>query len=102
MTADELEDFLILRRIDPPVTHAERERSSERSIAALDVVREDGNDIEWISSEIMETANNRVSGTLCHFRADTESTLYAHADCAGLPVTDVFHRAEPVDGPDAP
>jgi hypothetical protein len=100
MSDHALEDFLILREIDPPVTHAERERASERSIAAVETVRDDGKDIDWVQSQIMTNEEDMVTGTLCHFRAATEETLYEHADCAGLPVSRVFHRGEPVDGPD--
>lgn len=100
MSDRELEDFLILREINPPVTHAERERASERSIAALDTVRDDGNRIDWVESQIMTNEEDMVTGTLCHFRAETEEALYEHADCAGVPVSRVFHRGEPVDGPD--
>lgn len=100
MSEQELRDFLILREIDPPVTHAERERASERSSAALDTVRDDGKGIEWVQSQIMTNDDDAVTGTLCHFRAETEETLREHADCAGLPVSRIFHRGEPVDGPD--
>lgn len=100
MSDRELEDFLILREIDPPVTHAERERASERSIAALETVRDDGEDIEWVESQIMTDEADMVTGTLCHFRAETEEALHEHADCAGLPVSRVFQRGQPVDGPD--
>lgn len=100
MSDQELTDFLILREIDPPVTHAERERASERSVAAVETVRDDGEDIDWVRSEIMTNEEDMVTGTLCHFRAETEETLHEHADCAGLPVSRIFHRGEPVDGPD--
>ena len=100
MSDQELVDFLILREIDPPVTHAERERASERSTAALETVRDDGTGIEWIESQIMTNEADMVTGTLCHFRAETEEALHEHADCAGLPVSRIFHHGEPVDGPD--
>ncbi|MFW5959115.1 MAG: nickel-binding protein [Natronomonas sp.] len=100
MSDHELVDYLILREIDPPVTHAKRERASERSIAALETVRDDGEDIEWVESQIMTNEEDMVTGTLCHFRAESEEALYEHADCAGLPVSRVFHQGEPVDGPD--
>jgi hypothetical protein len=99
MTDQELEDYLILRLLDQPVTHAERERASERSIAALDTVRDGGTDIEWVESEIMTNEDDEVTGTLCHFRAESEDALRDHADCAGLPVTRIERRGQPVEGP---
>ena len=100
MSDQELEDFLILREVDPPVTHEERERASERSIAALETVRDDGEEIDWVGSQLLTNEEDMVTGTLCHFRAETEETLHEHADCAGLPVSEIYRRGEPVDGPD--
>lgn len=99
VTERELKEFLILRLMDEPVTQAERERASGRSVEALDVVREDGHAIEWVDSQILETDDGEVTGTLCHFRADTEDALRQHAECAGLPVTQVYRRGRPVEGP---
>lgn len=99
MTDQKLADFLILRLLDEPVTHAERELASERSIAALDTVRDAGTDIEWVESEIMTNEDDEVTGTLCHFKAETEGALRDHADCAGLPVTRIERRGQPVEGP---
>lgn len=100
MNDQELTDYLILREIDPPVTHAERERASERSIAALETVRDDGADIDWVQSEIMTNEDDMVTGTFCHFRAESKEALYDHADCAGVPVSRIFRRGPLVDGPD--
>lgn len=100
MSEQELADFLILRSLDQPVSHAERERASERSIAALDTVRNDDTGIEWVESQIMTNEDDEVTGTLCHFKAEDEDALYEHAECAGLPVTQVYRRGQPVEGPD--
>lgn len=99
MTEQELEDFLILRLLDQSVTHAERERASERSIAALDTVRDEGTDIEWVESQIMTNEDDEVTGTLCHFKAENEAAIQDHADCAGLPVTRIERWGQPVEGP---
>lgn len=99
MTEDELEDFLILRLLDEPVSHEERELASERSIAAIETARERGIAIDWVRSEIMTNADDEVTGTLCHFKAENEEAIYEHADCAGLPVTQIDRRSDPVDGP---
>ena len=99
MSDGELEDFLILRQLEESVTQAERERASERSIEALEIVRDDGHAIDWIESQILEGDDGEVMGTLCHFKADSETALHDHAECAGLPVTQVYRRGTPVDGP---
>lgn len=99
MTERELEEFLILRQMDEPVTPADLEPAGERSIEALEIVREGGQNIEWVRSQILETEDGKVTGTLCHFKADSEDALHEHAECAGLPVTAVYRRGQPVDGP---
>lgn len=102
MTEQELEDFLILRILDEPVTHDERERASERSIAAIETTRDKGIGIDWVRSEIMTNEAEEVTGTLCHFKAESEAAIHEHADCAGLPVTRIERRSQPVDGPYKP
>lgn len=99
MPQRELEDFLILRQLEEPVSQAERERASERSAEALKIVRADGYAIDWVQSQILENEDGEVMGTLCHFTADSEDALHEHAECAGLPVTQVYHRGNPVEGP---
>ena len=99
MTEGEVKDFLILRQLEAPVSQAERERASERSTEALEIVRDDGHAIDWVESQILEGEDGAVRGTLCHFRADSEDALHEHAECAGLPVTQVYRRGDPVEGP---
>ena len=99
MPEAELKDFLILRQLEEPVSQAERERASERSTEALEIVRADGHAIDWVQSQILEGEDGEVRGTLCHFRADSEEALHEHAECAGLPVTQVYRRGNPVEGP---
>jgi len=100
MTSATLTDFLILRILDEPVTHAERERASERSIAAIETSRDRDVDIDWVRSEIMTNEDDEVTGTLCHFKAESEDAIREHAACAGLPVTRIERRSSPVHGPD--
>ena len=99
MPDSEVEAFHILRQLPEPVSQAERERASERSIEALNVVRDDGHAIDWVQSQILENAEGEVVGTLCHFQADSEAALHEHAECAGLPVTQIYRRGNPVEGP---
>ena len=99
MSESELEEFHILRQLPEPMSQAERERASERSIEALELVRDDGHAIDWVRSQIFESDEGDVVGTLCHFKADSESALHEHAECAGLPITQIYRRGQPVSGP---
>jgi len=99
MTNGELKEFLILRQLEEPVGQAELERTSERSTEALEIVRDDGHAIDWVQSQILENEDGEIVGTLCHYRADSEDALYEHAECASVPVTQVYRRGTPVKGP---
>ena len=99
MTNGELKDFLILRQLEDPISRTDREPARDRSIEALEVVRDDGHAIDWVQSQIMENEDGEIVGTLCHYRADSEDALHEHAECAGVPVTQVYRRGNPMKGP---
>lgn len=98
MTERDLDDFLILRLLDEPVSRAEFERACERSAAALETVRDDDIDIDWVESEVMANEDAEIVGTLCHYKSESEDAIHQHADCAGAPVTRIERRNQPVEG----
>lgn len=98
MSERELTDFLILRELDEPITEEELDEAVEASGDALRELREEDVGIEWVESEVMADEDGRVTGTFCHYRAEDETAVDEHADRAGLPVTTVSRRNEPLDG----
>ncbi|MGB9987502.1 DUF4242 domain-containing protein [Salarchaeum japonicum] len=94
----ELEDFLILRELDEPITDAELDAAGEQSGEALQALRDEGVGIEWVDSEVMKTEDGNVAGTFCHYRAENEAAVREHADRAGLPATRIDRRGDPLDG----
>jgi hypothetical protein len=99
MTDGELKDFLILRQLEEPVNQVELEPARERSTETLEIMRDDGHAIDWVQSQILENEDGEIVGTLCHYRADNEDAIHEHAECAGLPVTQVYRRGNSIEGP---
>jgi hypothetical protein len=95
---DDTTDFLILRELGDPITYEGLDEATDASGAALEELREEGTDIEWVGSEVLENEAGRVTGTFCHYRAESEDAIYEHADRAGLPATNVSRQGEPLGG----
>ncbi|MFC7165304.1 DUF4242 domain-containing protein [Halospeciosus flavus] len=98
MSDDELEDFLILRALEEPITEDELAAAGKESGRVLEALREEGVDIHWVESEVLENAAGEVTGTFCHYRAEDEDAVREHAERAGLPATRIDRRGEPLDG----
>lgn len=91
-------DYLILRELPEPVTHDELDEAAAASGEALEELRAEGTDIEWVESEVMTDDDGHVVGTFCHYRAESRDAVEEHGDRAGLPVTRVTRRGEPLAG----
>jgi hypothetical protein len=98
MTTDDLEDYLILRDLDEPITEDELDAAAETSGEALKTLREEGVGIEWVDSEVLTDDDGRVTGTFCHYRAENEDAVRDHADRAGLPATRIDRQGTPLSG----
>ncbi|MFB6186001.1 MAG: DUF4242 domain-containing protein [Halobacteriaceae archaeon] len=98
MADQDLEDFLILRELDETISREELEGVAEQSGEVLQELREEGVGIEWINSEVMETEDGKVAATVCHYQAEDEQAVRIHAERAGLPVTRIDRRGNPLDG----
>ena len=94
----EMEDFLILRELDEPISEDELEAAGEQSGEALAELRDEGTDIRWIESQVMTDEDGDVTGTFCHYQAESEDAVREHADRAGLPATRIDRRGEPLEG----
>jgi hypothetical protein len=94
----DVNDYLILRELDEPITEAQLDDAVAASGDALEQLREEGVDIEWVDSEVLADDDGGIVGTFCHYRAESEDAVEEHADRAGLPATRVTRRADPLDG----
>jgi len=93
----DVNDYLILRELDEAITREQLDEAVEASGNALNELREEGVDIEWVDSEVL-TDDDGVVGTFCHYRAESEDAVREHADRAGLPATKVTRRGSPLEG----
>jgi hypothetical protein len=98
MSTQELDDFLILRELDEPITREQLDAAAEASGDALEALREEGVGIQWVESEVMTNAEGDVTGTFCHYQAEDEDAIREHAGRAGLPATRIDRRGTSLDG----
>jgi DNA integrity scanning protein DisA with diadenylate cyclase activity len=97
-STQELEDFLILRDLDEPITAEELEAAGETSEQTLEELQNEGVGIRWVESEIMQNEDEQITGTFCHYQAEDEAAIREHAERAGLPATRIDRRGQPLDG----
>lgn len=95
---DDLDDFLILRELDDPISHDDLDAAASKSGEVLSELRDEGVGIRWVDSEVLTNDDDSVVGTFCHYRAESEAAVHEHADRAGLPATKVTRRGTPLDG----
>lgn len=95
---NDLNDYLILRALDEPITRDDLDAAAEASGEALSALREEGVGIRWVDSEVLTDDEGQVTGTFCHYRAESEDVVREHGERAGLPVTRVDRRGEPLAG----
>jgi len=98
MTDDDLEDFLILRDLEEPISEEELAAAGETSGEALKALRDEGVGIRWVESEVLQNDDGDVTGTFCHYRAEDEGVIEEHAERAGLPATRIDRRGTPLEG----
>ena len=98
MSDPELEDFLILRALDEPISVTDLEAAGGRSGEVLSELRDEGVGIRWVDSEVLTDEDGRVTGTFCHYRAESEDAIREHAERAGLPATRIDRRGTPLEG----
>ena len=98
MTDNEMQDFLILRELDGTITRDELDAAAEQSGEALDALRDEGTGIRWVDSEVLTDDEGGITGTFCHYEAESEDAVREHADRAGLPATNVSRQGEPLSG----
>ncbi len=98
MTDQDLEDYLILRALDEPIGEQDLEKAGAQSGDVLEQLRDEGVGIRWVESEVLTNEDGQITGTFCHYQAESEDAVREHADRAGLPATRIDRRGEPLEG----
>ena len=88
MSEQEMIDFGIWREMDTDITEEENKKAAlEASQGAIEELREEGIDVEWVSTDVLETPESDSECAYCHYRAPSEEVIEEHSERAGLPVT---------------
>jgi hypothetical protein len=82
--------YVILRR-DGWRSGEELEAAAARSTAEGEKMSDD---IRWIRSYVLEEGQGL--GTVCVYEASSAEAIQAHADAAGLPITEIIKVADTV------
>ncbi|MXV62797.1 DUF4242 domain-containing protein [Natronorubrum sp. JWXQ-INN-674] len=98
MGESDLEDFLILRELDEPITRDDLEAVDERSTACRRELDDEGMNVRAVESEVLTDEDGNVTGTHCHYKAESEAAVREHANRAGLPVSRIDRPGRPIGG----
>jgi hypothetical protein len=101
MTDQDLIDFGIWRRIDGDVTAEEtKQRALDASQGAIAELREEGIEVEWVRTDVLEDPDGDTDRAYCHYRAPSEEAIEEHSERAGLPLTDIARMDDQLDQSD--
>lgn len=98
MTESDLEEFLILRELDEPITEEELQAVDERSTAVRQELTDEGITVLSVESEVLTDEEGNVTGTHCHYQAESEDAVREHADRAELPISRLDRPGRPLGG----
>lgn len=99
MTESNLEDFLILRELDEPITEEHlREEVHPTSTEVRRELEDEGIQCLAVESEVLIDEEGNVTGTHCHYRAESEEAVRMHAERAGLPISRIDRLGQPLGG----
>jgi Asp-tRNA(Asn)/Glu-tRNA(Gln) amidotransferase A subunit family amidase len=98
MSNQDLIDFGIWREMDEDLTADEPKRealeASQRAIAELS---EEGVEVEWVRTDVLEDPDGDSDCAYCHYRAPSEEVIENHSERAGLPVTELTRLDDQFD-----
>lgn len=101
MTDQDLIDFGIWREMNEDLTAEEAKQealaASQRAIAELS---EEGVEVEWVRTDMLEYPGGDTDRAYCHYRAPNEEAIKDHSDRAGLPMTELTRLDEQFDQED--
>jgi hypothetical protein len=88
MSENDLIDFGIWRDMDADITDEDtKQEALQASLGAIEELKQEGVDVEWVSTDVLEDPESDGECAYCHYRAPSEEAIKEHSDRAGLPVT---------------
>jgi hypothetical protein len=101
MTDQDLIDFGIWRRMDEDVTAEEtKQEALEASQRAIAELRNEGVEVEWVRTDVLEDPDGDTDCAYCHYRAPSEGAIREHSERADLPVTELTRMDDQFDQDD--
>jgi hypothetical protein len=98
MTDQDLIDFGIWRRMDEEITAEEAKKEAlEASQGAIAELKEEGVEVEWMRTDVLEDPDGETDCAYCHYRAPSEEAIREHSERAGLPVTELTRMDDQLD-----
>lgn len=98
MTDQDLIDFGIWRRMEEDVTAEEtKQEALEASQGAIAELRNEGVEVEWVRTDVLEDPDGDTDCAYCHYRAPSEEAIREHSERAGLPVTELTRMDDQLD-----
>lgn len=98
MTESELEDFLILRELDEPITQEDLQAVDKQSTACRRALDDEGVKVRAVESEVLTDDDGNVTGTHCHYKAESEEAVREHASRAEIPISRIDRPGRPLGG----
>ncbi|ERG87898.1 MAG: hypothetical protein J07HX5_00039 [halophilic archaeon J07HX5] len=98
MSDQELNDFGIWREMDADITDEEaKQEALEASQGAIQELAQEGVEVEWVSTDVLEDPESDSECAYCHYRAPSEEAIKEHSERAGLPVTKLTRMDDQLD-----
>ena len=89
MSNQDLVDFGIWREMDEALDEEAKQAALEASQGAIEELREEGVEIEWVRTDVLEDPDGDGDCAYCHYRAPSEDVIEEHSERAGFPVTEL-------------
>jgi len=98
MSNQDLIDFGIWREMDEDLTVEEaKQEALEASQRAIAELSEEGIEVEWVRTDVLEDPDGDTDCAYCHYRAPSEEVIEDHSERAGLPVTELTRLDDQFD-----
>lgn len=98
MSDQELINFGIWREMDEALTNEEaKQEALEASQGAIAELSEEGVEMEWVRTDVLEDPDSGTDCAYCHYRAPSEEVIKDHSERAGLPVTELTRLDDQFD-----
>lgn len=89
MSNQDLIDFGIWREMDEELDEEAKRAALEASQGAIAELRDEGVEVEWVRTDVLERSEGDNDCAYCHYRAPSEDVIEEHSKRAGLPVTEL-------------